>query len=78
MERDDFTRKAEIPTGKNSTCRHKKARLGGIEPPHLPPEGSALSTELQTCITCIPEKEVSSLECISYVNTNSGKSKEII
>lgn len=35
----------------------KKARLGGIEPPHLPPEGSALSTELQTCITCIPERK---------------------
>lgn len=25
-------------------------RLGGIEPPHLPPEGSALSPELQTYI----------------------------
>lgn len=37
----------------------KKARLGGIEPPHLPPEGSALSTELQTCITYIPEKKAS-------------------
>lgn len=38
---------------------NKKTRLGGIEPPHLPPEGSALSTELQTCIMCIPEKEAS-------------------
>lgn len=28
----------------------KNTRLGGIEPPHLPPEGSALSTELQTYI----------------------------
>lgn len=26
----------------------KGTRLGGVEPPHMPPEGIALSTELQT------------------------------
>lgn len=26
----------------------KDTRLGGVEPPHMPPEGIALSTELQT------------------------------
>ena len=31
-----------------SAYRHKKYSLGGIEPPQLPPEGIALSTELQT------------------------------
>jgi hypothetical protein len=47
---------------------NKKTRLGGIEPPHLPPEGSALSTELQTCIAF--QKKVSlwnAITMLSYI-----------
>ena len=31
----------------------KNTRLGGVEPPHMPPEGIALSTELQTHSDCM-------------------------
>lgn len=57
-------------------CSNKKTRLGGIEPPHLPPEGSALSTELQTCIAF--RKGSISPERFNYVITYFGKSKELI
>ncbi len=30
-------------------------RLSGVEPPHMPPEGIALSTELQTHSGCLRE-----------------------
>ncbi len=30
-----------------------KKRLSGVEPPHMPPEGIALSTELQTHSDCM-------------------------
>ena len=31
---------------------NKQKRLSGVEPPHMPPEGIALSTELQTHSNC--------------------------
>ena len=33
--------------------RVQKKRLSGVEPPHMPPEGIALSTELQTHSDCM-------------------------
>ena len=32
---------------------YQKKRLSGVEPPHMPPEGIALSTELQTHSDCM-------------------------
>lgn len=58
---------------------HKKnTRLGGVEPPHMPPEGIALSTELQTYkpiyIPAIPI--LVSNRTLYYPSTNFKKCKE--
>ncbi len=44
-------------------------RLSGVEPPHMPPEGIALSTELQTHSGCSQKTSVSTaLYILSYNN----------
>lgn len=49
-------------------------RLNGVEPSHMPPEGIALSTELQTH-QAVPEKFTVSVNSLNYPSINPGKSK---
>ena len=50
-------------------------RLNGVEPSHMPPEGIALSTELQTHSGCVQGKLIVSLNSLNYPSTERGKSK---
>ena len=54
----------------------KNTRLGGVEPPHMPPEGIALSTELQT-YNLYRSKILTITERIIYISTYAPKSKEV-
>lgn len=54
----------------------KNTRLGGVEPPHMPPEGIALSTELQT-YNLYHSKILTITERIIYISTYAPKSKEV-
>ena len=50
-------------------------RLSGVEPPHMPPEGIALSTELQTHSGCVQGNFNISLNSLNYPSTVPDKSK---